>query len=205
MIAQKLRGLVGQGMSGGRKSVTPVVYNYPAGSYTFTVPKNGWYRFYALGGGGGAAIASSSAGSGALVVGDRALVKGQTVALVIGVGGGSNTDGNATTVTFPDGGVMMAGAGISGATTGAGGAASSTNNLDTLYNGSAKAVAGGGTNGGTSGAGNGGGSPGVDGFRGGNGGTSLTIAQRGAGGYQDTTRVAGGDGEVLIHQIRLRP
>ena len=45
MIAQKLRGLVGQGMSGGRKSVTPAVYNYPAGSYTFTVPKNGWYRF----------------------------------------------------------------------------------------------------------------------------------------------------------------
>lgn len=204
MIAQKLRGLVGQGMSGGRKSVTPVMYSYPPGSYTFTVPKNGWYRFYALGGGGGGQIAGVPAGSGALVVGDRALVKGQTVAVVVGNGGDSNNDGTATTLAFPTDSVS-AGGGIAGSSGGAGGTATSTNNLDRLYNGSAKEVAGGGTNGGASGTGLGAGSPGYDGYRGGDGGTSIMKAERGGGGYTSTAYVAGGDGDLLIHQIRLRP
>ena len=205
MIAQKLRGFVGQGMSGGRKSVTPYVYSYPPGSYTFTVPKNGWYRFFVLGSGGSGLVAGTAGGSGALVVGERALTKGQAVAVVVGAGETPNNNGNQTTVTFPDGSVMTAGGGVAGNTGGAGGAASSTSNLDRPYNGSAAGSAGGGTNGGASGAGLGGGSPGYEGFRGGNGGTATLLAQRGGGGFTTTAFATSGDGEVLIHQIRIRP
>lgn len=205
MIGQKLRGFVGQGMSGQRKALTPVVYVYPPRSVTFTVPVTGKYRFAVRGGGGGGGSggAGLAGASGALVIGDRYLNKGQTVALVVGAVAAFNADGNASTATFPDGSVMTAGGGGEGFTPNPAGVAASTSNLDTLLNGSLATVAGLGNAGGTSGALTGGGAPGKDGFIGTNA-TSGGLAQGpGAGGKP--TNGNGGPGEVIIMQISLRP
>ena len=205
MIGQKLRGLVGQGMNGRRGKLTLAVYVYPPGTRTFTVPASGKYRIAVRGsgGGGGSGGAGLAGSSGALVIGDRYLNKGQTVALVIGAPPGFNADGNASTATFPDGSVMTAGGGGEGFTPNAAGVATSTNNLDTRLNGSLATVAGLGNAGGTSGALTGGGAPGKDGFVG-TSATSGGLAQGpGAGGKPSNGN--GGPGEVIIHQISMLP
>lgn len=205
MIAQKLRGLVGQSMSGQRKALTPVVYVYPPGTWTHTVLKSGKYRIgvRGSGGGGGSGGAALAGSSGALVIGERFLNKGQTIAIVSGGPPNFNVDGNASTATFPDGSVMTAGGGGEGFTPNPAGVASSTSNLDTLLNGSLATVAGLGNAGGTSGALTGGGAPGKDGFIGANATSGGTAQGPGAGGRP--TSGSGGPGEVIIMQISLRP
>jgi len=59
---QKLRGFVGQGMSGLRKAKSPLSYVYSPGSYTLNITKPGWYRFVLWGPGG--RIAFLALGSG---------------------------------------------------------------------------------------------------------------------------------------------
>ena len=203
-MSQKLRGLVGQAMSGERKALTPVVFVYPAGSFTFTAPKSGKYRIVVRGGGGGGGAGGAGVGgaSGALVIGDRFLSKGQTVALAIASAPPINTDAANTTATFPDGSIMTAGGGGEGFTPNPAGVAASTNGLDTLLNGSLATVAGLGNNGGTSSAGLGGGAPGKDGYRGGNAVNALG-SPPGVGGKASNGN--GGSGEIIIHQISLRP
>lgn len=138
-MGQKLRGLVGQSMSGQRKAITPSLYVYgstsnAATASTFTAPRAGWFRFIMWGGGGGNPAVAAAAGSGgALVVAERALAKGQTVALSVG------TFEMATSATFGTGEVLTAGGGLAAPGAGsAGGVAVGNVSLgDILVNGPA--------------------------------------------------------------------
>lgn len=182
MIGQKLRGLVGQGMSGGRKPKSPLSYVYSPGSYTLTVTKPGWHRFVLWGPGGTTTAAVSS--GGALVIADRVLSVGQRVAIVVGNGGVNST------VTLPNGEVLTAGAGQEGSSL-AGGVASGNVQLgDILVNGNASTLApGAGASYGT--------------YIGGAAGTEGSSP--GGGGQSGLSGLGGGDGLCIVHQTRLRP
>jgi hypothetical protein len=195
-MGQKLRELVGQGMSGQRKAVSPGLYLYTTtrgGSlaYTFTAPRSGWFRFAIWGAGGGGV---SSVGSGAaLVVAERPLAKGQTVALVVACGDTGTGIGAASTATFPDGSVVRAGGGLPG--TAAGGVAvGDVGRGDILVNGSA-------------------GAPGAPGaaasyatYIGGAAGTpGLPEGNVPGGGNYGSGAGQGGSGVAVVSQVRLRP
>ena len=181
----------------------PYVRSYPAraASYTWTVPENGTYRFYAWGAGSVGAsfdlrgcigsIYSASGASGGLAVVDKTLTAGESVTLAVGLASGATT-----TVTFPSGTPLSAGGGGTGNATcsyeftpAAGGVASGG---DTNINGSDGKVfsssvagnAGGGTHGGLGHPTHGTpGAPGHDGLYGGTGGSGYTRSSTpGAGG-----------------------
>lgn len=219
---QKLRGFVGQAMSGRRKRPTVYAYSYPAGSYTWTCPASGLWRFVLWGAGAGADQATPYGGaSGGFYLAERYVTKGQTVAVVAGAGvepvSTAGTDGGPSSATFPNGEVITAGGGIgNGANTG--GAVTANRNTDIVYAGTAGVTTatagadGNGTNPGTGGTASGttrpgSGAPGYGPYRGGNGANgSATRGGFAPGGGGTTTSVdgsAGGDGLVLIHLARV--
>jgi hypothetical protein len=216
---QPLRGLVGQSMSGRRKSPTSYSYNYPAGSFTWTCPASGTWRLVLWAAGGGSTNGSNlGGGSGALYIAERFFAKGQTVALVVGGCIGAASNGANSTATLPDGEVITAGGGQANGTAGA---VTANRNLDVVFAGSAGGAAGGsgvaglGDAGGSGGAGvaaqsGGGGAPGYgphrggDGREGSNGNVRSAPSPAGGGGVNSSVGAAGGDGVGLIYRIKLR-
>lgn len=220
---QKLRGFVGQGMNGARRSRTPVFRSYPPGSYTLTITVSGWYRFVLWGGGASAQNTDGSGGGGAFIRAERALAQGQRVTIICGAPtavpafSATGIDGNASSVTFPTGEVITAGGGQTTASRAGGVATASA--LDTTYSGGAGVTSGagnagagpgggaGGAAGGFVGGGGAGGSlehPGGDGATGGSTNTAGE-SPGGGGGGNAGTGAAGGGGLVLVYQVRLKP
>jgi hypothetical protein len=178
---QKLRGFVGQGMSGLRKAKSPLSYVYSPGSYTFRPTKPGWYRFVVWGA-GGAGNATGAASGGGLVIADRVLSVGQSAAIVVAATGGAQSS-----VTFPDGSIITATSGVDGLASPGGVGSGNAQLGDITASGGASTIFG------TAGAGA---SSGV--YVGGSGGGTGP----GAG-------IAGtsfsGSGLCIVHQTRLRP
>lgn len=200
-----LRGFVAQGMNGLRKSVAPFVAQYPPGSYTFTAPRSGDWKFVLWGAGGQGSATPAGGGSGAYVEVTRKLVAGQSVALVVG---GPN-DANNTSATFPGGVVVTAARGADASSGGAGGVATGG---DVRLNGSAGGTGGGsggagsGTGGGASGGANGGGgAPGVVPFRGGFGGSAVNTVVGSPGGGGANGGGYGGSGLLIVMQPNIQP
>lgn len=180
-------------------------YQFPPGSYTFTVPKSGYWKFVGWGA-GGAGTVGLSGGSGAYVEITKALRAGQTVALVVGLPSAPNT-----TMTFPDGALATAG----GAALDAAGVASGG---DVNLSGGAGAASGTGVAGAGSGGGAGGadvagaaggaGAPGELPFRGGSGGTGSSgtdaAAGRSPGGGASESNAfpSGGHGQIIAFLVR---
>lgn len=218
MSSQKLRGLVGQSMSGRRPALVAYAYNYPVGSYTFIAPAAGVWRIVLWGGGGGGNnAATTGGGSGAYYEAERFLAKGEKVSVVVGQGGGINGgSGGNTTATFPAGEVLSAG----GASGQAGGAVTANRFSDVVLAGSAGGSsgaaggAGAGDAGGTGGAGatgqaGGAGAPGRGTHRGGDGLAQNQVNRvgecPGAGGATSSASGScGGDGMALIYRVKLR-
>lgn len=219
---QKLRGLVGQSMSGKRKRPVVYAYSYPAGSYTWTCPASGLWRFVLWGAGAGADQATPYGGaSGAFYLAERFVTKGQTVSLSVGAsadpGPAAGTDGGDTTATLPNGEILTAGGGRgNGANTG--GAVTANRNTDIVYAGTAGVTGataganGNGTNPGSGGAASGAtrpgsGAPGYGTYRGGDGASGVAARYGGTPGGGGTTTstdgTGGGDGLALIHLARV--
>jgi len=171
---QRIRGFVGQGMSGRRQGSQGYVYQFiaSASAYTFTAPRPGRWKFVMWG--PGADGASGTAGcSGAYVEIARSLTPGQPVTLQVGFVG---TD---TVATFRDGKVVIAG---KGTTSVVGVASGGDVNLNGSLSGQAAGISNGmaglGTGGGAGGNGvssivsGGGGAPARLPFRGGAGGNA---------------------------------
>lgn len=174
---------------------------FPPGSYTFTPTVSGWWKFVLWGAGGGYSGAAGG-GSGSYCEITKFLTTGQTVALVVGVGGyESATAPTNSTATFPDGTVATAGAGTNA------GAAGTATGGDVNLSGSASGVAGLGTGGGAAGTGaaGGAGAPANLPFRGGAGGNDGGIKPAkgpGAGGAGSASAAAGGDGLIIAFLAR---
>jgi hypothetical protein len=121
---------------------------------------------------------------GALVIAERVLGVGQSVAIVVGNGGVNST------ITLPNGTVLTAGAGAEGASTAGGVASGNTQLGDILVNGSASTA-----------------SPGAGAsygpYIGGAAGTEGSSP--GGGGQSGLSGFGGGDGLCIVHQTRLRP
>jgi len=139
MIGNKLPGLRGQNMRGVRPKTTVSTYSFPPGSYTWTCPRSGRWRFVLWGGGGtGNSGSGQHGGSGAYYEAERNLVKGQGVVVSVGA-----SDQN-TSVAMPNGELLTANGGsLNTAAT-----ASPTVGTDIAYAGSAPGVAGLGPGGG---------------------------------------------------------
>jgi hypothetical protein len=192
-MGQKLRGLLGQSLSGVRRKLALEMDTFGTGPQTWICPRSGFYRFVVWGAGAGPG-GGFAGGSGAYVEKVAFILVGQQVAMSIA---GIAANG-ASTVTLPNGTVLSAGAAPNSGS-GAGGIASGG---DFNINGSTGTAAGsgnpggngGGTAGGTgaadSGSGGAAGAPGritrVGTFRGGNGaslgpGAGSTLAFGGPG------------------------
>jgi hypothetical protein len=208
VTSRGILGLRGQGMDGRKRPLTPISRSYPVGSHTFTATKTGWYEF-ALWGPGAAGSGADGGASGAFVLATRRLMLGQTASLVVG------GPGSATSVTFPSGELLTAGA-ASGRTAGVALAAAGDTAIggSAAGTGNAAGVAGSGTDGGTGGATNtisagGSGAPGSDGYRGARGGNANAAAGSaghtpgaGSGGSSGTAPV-GGDGMAIVVQVKI--
>jgi hypothetical protein len=170
---QPLKGLVAQGVDGRRKVFQPYTVSYPQGSFTWTCPLTGWYRFVNWGAGGGSGGIGASGAHTQTVV---RMAKGQTVAVVVSAVGGANSS-----FIFPSGRVALATSGLVNTPGTASGG-------DINLNGSPAGFNGLGDSGGT-GTANGGGAPGNGGYRGGNGETGGVGAGNGtAVGFAIITR-----------------
>lgn len=202
-MSQKLRGFVGQSMRGQRPPTQAYAASYPGGSFNWTAPYSGYYRFSQWGCGGtgtGGGAGGASGGHAQTVV---FVSRGQTVALVVG----RALSGVDTTVTFPSGRVVTT-TGAVGTTPGA--ATNGDLNLAGSSGGNALGTDGSsglGTNPGSGGAGDGlakgggAGAPGYGGLRGGNGGLATGAPKTGGspgGGGADGS--GGGDGLVVINR-----
>lgn len=181
MIRQKLRGLVGQAISGGRKTLTPLSLVYPPGSYTFRPTRPGWYRFV-LWGAGGPGNVSGAASGGGLVIAERRLSVGQSAAIVVAAIGGAQSS-----VTFPDGTVITATSGVDGLASPGGVGSGNAQLGDITASGGASTIFG------TAGAGA---SSGV--YVGGSGGGTGPGAGIAGANFS-------GSGLCVIHQVRMRP
>jgi hypothetical protein len=200
MVSQELRGLVGQGMNGRRARRTPETRIYSRGSYTFTADEAGWYRFVLWGGGAGANNGVVAGGSGALVIAERLLNIGQIASITVGRGGPNNPTGSYagsnSTVTLPGGEVLTAGGAVSGT---GGSASANTSRGDIATNGTTTAVTGNGMS-----------APSFGDYQGGagatdGGGFSLAGACPGGGGRTDGgVGSYGGDGLVIVVQVRVK-
>jgi hypothetical protein len=196
-----VKGLVGQGMDGRKAVLTPYTTNYPVGSWTFTTPASGAYKFILWGGGAVGQNVSFAGASGAYSEYTRNLGYGETVALVVGAAGA------ASTATFRDTKVVTAG----GAAAMVAGVASGGDvNLDgsagVVHSGVAGAN-GSGTGGGAGGTTNGtiaggAGAPAVLPHRGGAGqsASASTTQTPGAGGASQASTF-GGDGLILVERV----
>jgi hypothetical protein len=213
----RLFGLRGQSMGGPKVTSIEAPSYCASGTYTFTAPATGYYKFVLWGGGGGGYNGGSGAGgsSGAYAEFTRLMTWGERATVVVGVPGPLSTPGGDSSVTFADGKVVTAGGGGGGGTSTTVGVASGG---DVNINGSAPGLvggagnAGGGTAGGAGGSAiassfAGGGAPGNTPYKGGVGGTYQTIAPGiGGGGYGnsvDGSRSSpGGSGAVLVQCTR---
>ena len=102
---QPIRGLVGQGMTGRKIDTAQEPFNFPVGSWTFTPPEPGVWKFVAWGVGG--SPSGQGGASGAYGEITRSLTTTQSVTIVVSKFVGSSTPD--TTITFPDGHVATAG------------------------------------------------------------------------------------------------
>jgi hypothetical protein len=177
---------------------------YQPGTYTFTAPYTGQWKFVLHGAGGdwtnlGTGQASAS---GAYVEKTIPLNAGQTVGITVGAGG-SGTNTTAVAAGYP---TMSAGAANSFTV---GVASGGDVNLDGSLGGTSGAVAGvnglgaGGGSGGTAGGGwgGGGGAPGSAEFPGGkgqDGGNTATTGISPGGGRAGTAGGPGGDGRAVV-------
>lgn len=177
-------------------------YAYPGGSYTWTCPASGYYRFTQWGCGGTGTAGGAGGASGGHAQTVVFLTSGQTVALVVG----RALSGVDTTVTFQNGRVVSA-TGAVGTTPGA--ATFGDVNLAGSNGGNASGTDGSsglGTNPGTGGTGDavakggGAGAPGYGGFRGGNGGNNTAPKTAGSPGGGGCDGTGGADGLVLINR-----
>jgi len=215
----RLRGLSGQSMGGPKGKTTECGQYTRPGSYTFTAPNPGQYKFVLWGGGGAGSGSNGAGGSGAYCEYTRTLGGGEQVALVLGAKALTGA-GVASTATFADGKVVSAGGGAAGSGTsgGAGGTASGGDvNLSGSAGGGSSTAGtnGGGTAGGTGApalatAGGGGGAPANTPYFGGNGagndGASNAIAGTtpGGGGYGGATASiqAGSTGAIFVQLVK---
>lgn len=190
-------------------------YSFPAGSYTFTPPTNGYWLF--VGWSGGGKLAGTYSGcSGAYGEITRPLTKAQSVSIKVGPEDGSAATN--TILTFPDGTVSTL-VNASGDTPGVATGTwdySLDGSLGGLTGTSASGTAGQGTGGGAGGVGSGStaggaGSPARLPFRGAKGGgfrTTIANFMRagspGGGGCDSATNDAdvGGEGLVLAFLVR---
>jgi hypothetical protein len=216
---QKLRGLVGQEMRGRRRVPTSYSYSYPAGSYTWTCPATGWWRFVLWGAGSGCdPNANVGGGSGALYIAERLVPRGHAVSILVGACAGGLSVGGDSAATFRSGETITAGG---SAPVGVPGAASANRNADIVHPGSPGGTAGSagaaglGTAGGAGGTGGtlsgGAGAPGYGTHRGGDGisaSSSRGGESPGGGGAVaiiggNASGTPGGDGLALIYRVRL--
>ena len=149
-------------------------FTFPPGTWTFTPPKAGYWKFVQWGVGGSVSTVGNA--SGAYTEYTRFLTSAQSVALVVGIYAGVGTVD--TTATFPDGYVVTAGK-ATGATPGtaSGGDVNLNGSAGTAGSTSATGANGSGTGGGAgaanSGTNDGGaGAPANLPYRGGAGGAS---------------------------------
>lgn len=190
-------------------------FQFPPGSYTFTVPKSGYWLF--AGWSGGSKTGATNAGcSGAYGEITKVLVVGQAVTIKVGPEDGSALTN--TILTFPDGTVstlVNAAADTPGTATGTWDY-SLAGSLGGLTGTSASGAAGAGTGGGVGGVGSGataggGGAPAKLPFRGAIGGgfratigNFMRAGSPGGGGSDNTTSNAdvAGEGLVLTYLVR---
>jgi len=169
-----------RGLSPARdRRISPYVATFPPGSFTWTCPKNGWYRLVGWGAdGAGNGGGGYGPGSGAHVQKVAYLAQGQSVAVVIAAAGD-------TSFTLPNGAVITAsgGSGQNGGT-----AAGGDINLNGSAGGNsgASGAAGLGNAGGAGGAnagssGGGAGQPGYGPYRGAAGLAGNATGNRGYG------------------------
>lgn len=216
---QKLRGFVGQGLSGRRKPARPRLYRITlvtAGAYRIAADYNGYVDIFIWGAGAsGLGNGALGGGSGGAIYRRIAVRKGQQIAGAVGAKGaasaGNRNAGGDSTITFPDGLVGVA----TGAPNDGSGGVPVPNGDIVVRNGSAATVAGmdgGGAAGSTGGGGEegGGGPPGfgtyVTGLTYGVGATTGgSPATRGGGGSGNNSGVsgAGGDGVLQAFWYRL--
>lgn len=197
---------------GGKKRNIPLSapYTFPPGSYNFTPPYAGRWKFVAWSGGGlGSSGDGGSSGTYAEIT--KVMSPGEAVSISVGYGG-NNTIGDATdtTITFADGKTVTCPAGVAGG----GGVPSAPSGGDVNLSASAggagggSGATGGGTGGGSGGAGSGavgggGGAPANLPFRGGKGAGSGANGARspGGGGAGNSGTAQGGDGLVVAFMV----
>lgn len=112
----RLGGFVGQSMGGPKSSFVPYskTFGPDASSYTWTVPRSGFYEVVAWGPGG--VYFSGTFASGAFALKTIQLNAGQQITIQVGrgdqlvSGSGTSTSGTSThsVITFPDGSTMTA-------------------------------------------------------------------------------------------------
>lgn len=202
-----LRGLRGQDMSiPNRGGAVTYAAMFPVGSFTFTAPETGEYKFY-LWGGGWAGDGSGGAGaSGSYAEKTVRLVRGATLVGMVGRGGGLEGIPGDTTLTLANGATVIAAAPDSQTTPVAatGGDVNLTGSIPGTTAGT-NGAAGQGTGGGAGGSGDGstggggGGAPANLPMRGGKGGSHGGQRGRtpGGGGCGYPLR-DGGDGLVIV-------
>lgn len=176
--------------------------SYPAGSYTWTCPLTGFYRFavWATGGQSSAGNGGASSGHSQTV---KHIAKGAQIPIVVSTYGGGSSS-----VTFPDGSAVV----VTSASAGTPGAASggminlagSLGGVGALASG-ADGLGGNGGLGGTGGisTGGGAGAPGYGPFRGGDGGNDAAGVQNGqtpGGGAIASGSYPVGSGLVIIQK-----
>jgi hypothetical protein len=207
-VSQNLRGFVGQGMRQQKLNKhLQEPFSFPGQhlSYAFTPPRAGYWKFVLWGPGGAGVPGVAGGASGAYAEITRFLTPAQTVTIVAGepFTGSAAID---TTVTFPDGSTIIAGA-ASGAVAGvpSGGDFGFTGTAGVNGNGNPGAGTGGGSGGAGTGSSSGGaGAPGRLPYRGGTGaglsGGTTVFAGPGGGGLE--TPINAGPGHVLAVYIR---
>lgn len=215
-VAKLLGGALGPPLASVRKASRQTPYQFPPGSYTFKVPKSGYWKFVLWGPGAIGSNGDDGGGSGAYCEITKPLASGQSVALVVGSGskvGISNSSG-ASTATFPDGNLTSAGTTVS--SLGGTGVAAVASGGDVNLNGSLGGQGTGGTNTGAVGSGTGGGAGGVAAganggggapanlpFRGGAGGSAgSTNGRSPGGGASSVTGMSSGDGQIIAFLVR---
>lgn len=203
MVSQPLQGLIGQAMDGRKKVITPSTYLFPPGSYTFSPPDPGVWKFV-LWGPGGNGSGSGTGSSGGYCEYSLSLGVRDRVTLSVGLPA-IGTTSTATTATFPGGKVVSAGPGAQGA---GGGGVATGGDLNIAgsdgSDGSIVGPAGGGTGGGPGGvAGVGAGAPAALPFRGGGGGAanSTGYAPGGGAGF-GPTQGNGAGGLIIAMRVR---
>lgn len=187
-VGQKIRGLVGQSMSGRRGQKVRVlrVISIGAGSGSLTAATSCTAFVWMIGGGGGGAQLGNGfaggGGGGAATYAEAPMTSGQTLSYIVGAAGpgalsnnSPGADGGDSILVLPGGRTVIAGGGKGGLPGGVGGAGG-------LFRGGLRGGNGGG--GGTASA-----SGGLSGANGQNGG-----AQGGIGNTQSTSIASGGGG-----------